>query len=68
MYSISSKCKDINCEVTNAFEDSNVKKNEEVQVYIEIEQFSNQKYELNKITGKLELDRVLEYPYFYPYA
>jgi inorganic pyrophosphatase len=46
----------------------NVKKNESVKVYIEIEQFSNQKYEIDKTTGKLELDRVLEYPYFYPYA
>jgi inorganic pyrophosphatase len=44
------------------------KKKGEVQVYIEIEQFSNQKYEINKSNGKLELDRVLEYPYFYPYA
>lgn len=39
-----------------------------VDVFIEIEQFSNQKYEINKTTGKLELDRVLPYPYFYPYA
>jgi inorganic pyrophosphatase len=44
------------------------KKKGEIQVYIEIEQFSNQKYEINKSTGKLELDRVLEYPYFYPYS
>jgi inorganic pyrophosphatase len=37
-------------------------------VYIEIEQFSNQKYEFNKKLDTLELDRVLPYPYFYPYA
>jgi inorganic pyrophosphatase len=47
---------------------NNKNKEKNVQVYIEIEQFSNQKYEINKTTGKLELDRVLEYPYFYPYA
>jgi inorganic pyrophosphatase len=39
-----------------------------VEVFIEIEKFSNQKYEINKTTGKLELDRILPYPYFYPYA
>lgn len=39
-----------------------------VEVFIEIEKFSNQKYELNKTTGELELDRILPYPYFYPYA
>jgi inorganic pyrophosphatase len=39
-----------------------------VKVYIEIEQHSNHKYELNKETGKLELDRMLPYPFFYPYA
>jgi inorganic pyrophosphatase len=41
---------------------------ETVRVYIEIEKHSNQKYEFNKTTNKLELDRVLPYPYFYPYA
>lgn len=40
----------------------------EVKVYIEIEQFSDQKYEINKNTGKLELDRVLDHPFVYPYA
>jgi inorganic pyrophosphatase len=40
----------------------------EIPVYIEIEQFSNKKYELNKETNSLELDRMLPYPYFYPYA
>jgi inorganic pyrophosphatase len=39
-----------------------------VEVFIEIEKFSNQKFEINKTTGELELDRVLPYPYFYPYA
>lgn len=39
-----------------------------VKVYIEIERFSNQKYEWNKNTESLELDRVLPYPYFYPFA
>jgi inorganic pyrophosphatase len=41
---------------------------ETVRVYIEIEKHSNQKYEFNKTENKLELDRVLSYPYFYPYA
>jgi inorganic pyrophosphatase len=40
----------------------------EVEVFIEIEKFSNEKYEVNKDTGELELDRILPYPYFYPYA
>jgi inorganic pyrophosphatase len=39
-----------------------------VNVYIEIEQFSNQKYEFNKEKGELELDRVLPHPFTYPYA
>jgi len=39
-----------------------------IEVFIEIEKFSNQKYEVNKDTGELELDRILPYPYFYPYA
>jgi len=38
------------------------------RVYIEIEQFSNQKYEFSKETNCLELDRVLPYPYTYPYS
>jgi len=37
-------------------------------IYIEIEKHSNMKYEFNKNTNKLELDRILPYPYFYPYA
>jgi inorganic pyrophosphatase len=43
-------------------------KSGDIEVFIEIEKFSNQKYEVNKDTGKLELDRILPYPYFYPYA
>jgi inorganic pyrophosphatase len=39
-----------------------------VRVYIEIEKNSNQKYEFNKTENKLELDRILPYPFFYPYA
>ena len=39
-----------------------------VNVYIEIEQYSNQKYEFDKNENKLVLDRVLNYPYFYPYC
>jgi len=39
-----------------------------VNIYIEIEQHSNQKYEFDKEKNKLILDRVLNYPYFYPYS
>lgn len=42
--------------------------NDDVEVFVEIEQFSNQKFEINKTTGELELDRILPYPYFYPYS
>ena len=41
---------------------------EKIKVYIEIEQFSNKKYEFNKRAKKLELDRILPYPYFYPFS
>jgi len=41
---------------------------EKVTVFIEIEKDSNMKYEINKETGKLDLDRVLPHPYFYPYC
>ena len=39
-----------------------------VPVYIEIEKGSNLKYEYNKTTSKLELDRVLSPPHVYPYS
>jgi inorganic pyrophosphatase len=39
-----------------------------VRVYIEIEKDSNIKYELNKETNQLEVDRILPDPYFYPYS
>lgn len=39
-----------------------------VTVYIEIEKDSNMKYELNKNTNILELDRKLPYPYYYPHC
>ena len=39
-----------------------------VRVYIEIDKDNNKKYELDKSTGILELDRILPYPYFYPCA
>lgn len=38
------------------------------RVYIEIERGSNLKYEFNKETQRLELDRVLPEPFMYPYA
>jgi inorganic pyrophosphatase len=41
---------------------------EKIKVYIEIEKFSNIKYEFNKELNKLCVDRILPYPYFYPYA
>lgn len=42
--------------------------NKLVNAYIEIEQHSNQKYEFDRNENKLVLDRVLNYPYFYPYS
>ena len=39
-----------------------------INVYIEIEKGSNLKYEFNKQTNQLELDRVLSSPHVYPYA
>ena len=39
-----------------------------VKVYIEIEKGSNMKYEYNKLTQTLELDRILPDPSVYPFA
>jgi inorganic pyrophosphatase len=39
-----------------------------ISVYIEIEKGSNFKYEFNKQTNQLELDRILTEPHVYPYA
>ena len=43
-------------------------KNKIIDVYIEIEKHSNIKYEFDKTVDQLLLDRILPYPYFYPYA
>lgn len=42
--------------------------NQKINVYIEIEKNSNIKYEFNKETNKLEIDRILNEPFVYPYA
>lgn len=42
--------------------------NSVVRVFIEIEQHSNKKYEVDNESNQLRLDRILPYPYFYPYA
>ncbi len=42
--------------------------NAKVRVYIEIEKDSSIKYELNKETNQLEVDRILPDPYYYPYS
>ena len=42
--------------------------NKIIDVYIEIEKHSNIKYEFDKTVDQLLLDRILPYPYFYPYA
>ena len=42
--------------------------NVKVDVYIEIEKNSNIKYEYDKKNKKLEIDRVLDKPFVYPYA
>lgn len=39
-----------------------------VEVIIEIERHSNKKWEYDRTTDSLFLDRILQYPYFYPYA
>ena len=39
-----------------------------VDCVIEIEMYSNQKWEYDRANDVLALDRVLKYPYFYPYA
>lgn len=44
------------------------KRPKEVSVLIEIEKHSNMKWEYDRETDKLVLDRILPYPYFYPQA
>lgn len=39
-----------------------------VRAYIEIEKHTNIKYEYCKETNRLVIDRILPYPFFYPYA
>jgi len=39
-----------------------------VSIIIEIERHSNIKWEYDRVNDTLFLDRVLKYPYFYPYA
>ena len=39
-----------------------------IKVYIEIEQFSNIKYEYDKDQQKLIIDRILDEPFTYPYS
>lgn len=39
-----------------------------VDIIIEIERHSNMKWEYDRVNDSLFLDRVLMYPYFYPYA
>jgi inorganic pyrophosphatase len=39
-----------------------------IRCVVEIERYSNQKWEYDRKNDVLVLDRVLKYPYFYPYA
>lgn len=39
-----------------------------VEIVVEIERHSNLKWEYDRANDSLFLDRVLQYPYFYPYA
>lgn len=39
-----------------------------IRIYLEIEKNSNIKYEIDKTTNKLVIDRILPEPYYYPYA
>lgn len=41
---------------------------EKIKVYIEIEQFSNIKYEYDKNINKLIIDRILDEPFKYPFS
>jgi len=41
---------------------------DKIKVYIEIEQFSNIKYEYDKNINKLIIDRILDEPFKYPYS
>jgi inorganic pyrophosphatase len=41
---------------------------QKVQVYIEIEKGSNIKFEYDKEKNELVIDRLLPYPFYYPYA
>lgn len=47
---------------------SKMDRGEFVRVILEIERHSNQKWEYDRENDTLYLDRVLPYPYFYPYA
>jgi inorganic pyrophosphatase len=42
--------------------------NYKISVYVEIEKYSNVKYEYCKKSEKLVVDRILPYPFFYPHA
>ncbi len=44
------------------------KRDDLIDIYIEISKGSNVKYEYNKETKRLEIDRILPPPFFYPYA
>lgn len=39
-----------------------------VEIVVEIERHSNLKWEYDRVNDSLFLDRMLQYPYFYPYA
>ena len=41
---------------------------QKINIYIEIEKFSNIKYEYSKTDKKLIIDRILDEPFRYPYA
>lgn len=45
-----------------------MKSGEPISVYVEIEKHTNVKYEYCKKTEQLVIDRILEYPFFYPYT
>jgi len=41
---------------------------EKIRVYLEIKKDSNIKYEFDKVTNELAVDRILPDPYYYPFA
>jgi len=53
---------------TNSYAFTSVMTSPQVSVILEVEMYSNHKWEYDKENNCLFLDRILKYPYFYPFA